>query len=200
LTSATDFLGTSALSSDGRLLVVCGAVTPDPPGKSTIVTLWDLDRDQEAFRLPSRPGASSLSTASFSLDGKLLALGFDDGRIEIWNLTTRRLRTSARVHSTGFGVDKSGMTFSPDGSILASAGHMNRLVLSFDLVDAIADQLSGNRDGEGPAELVLIDTSDGRRLRAANNYGDVEFSPDKRSVATSHEDGIVRIHDAPKTR
>jgi WD40 repeat protein len=200
LTSATDFLGTSALSSDGRLLVVCGAVTPDPPGKPTIATLWDLDRDQEAFRLPGQPGASPLATASFSIDDKLLALGFNDGGIEIWDLTTRHLRMSARAHSTGFGVDKSGMVFSPDGSILASGGSMNRLVLSFDLVDAIADQLSENRAGEGQSELVLIDTSDGRRLRTAKNYGGVEFSPDGRNVATSHEDGMIRVHEAPTSR
>jgi WD40 repeat protein len=190
------FLGLSAMSDDGRFLVVAGSVGPTAPGSSAKATIWDLDLDREAFRLPGLPGGPLPDRAAISSRSKSVALGFGDGSIEIWDLATCRLRATSREHRRGF--RPSGLTFSPDGSILASHGEFRSLTLSFGLVRAAYKHVFRNRDRSVVSELILLDSGDGRPLIHAPEFGDVVFSADGRSLATSHEDGAVRIHDVPK--
>ena len=195
---AKAFLGFPSMSDDGRFMVVQGPAYPAEPGSTTTATVWDLDEDREVCRLPGRPGASLPSRASFSPDRKSLALGFEEGSIEIWDLASQRLRATSRDHQRGF--RPSSLTFSPDGSILASHGEFRRLTLSFGLVRAVLAHVFRARDNQDVSELLLLDSRDGQPLVRARSHGDVAFSPDGRTLATSHEDGNVRIHDVPKPR
>ena len=193
----TGFLGPSALSADGRLLAVSGP-TPGAVGGSPALVVWDLDRDREVFRLPTPARAANPVRAAFSPDRKRLALGFADGSVELWDVEGRSRIWSARDHDRGFSPEA--LAFSPDGSILASTATFRGLTLSFGLVEAAFAAAFRERGRQNQDELILFDAADGRPLLHAGNYGHVVFSPDGKSLATSHEDEVVRIHDVPKGR
>ena len=59
------------------------------------------------------------STVAFRPDGKQLATGSQDGKLQIWDAVTgRELR-----HFQGHTEDIMGIAYSPDGTRLASASH-----------------------------------------------------------------------------
>jgi WD40 repeat protein len=192
------FLVSSSLSEDGRLLAIVGLTAPGSPGTLTSTTVWDVEQDREACRLPTGSGSSGPNVAAFTRDGRSLALGYQDGKIEIWDLPTRTLRVSSREHQTGYYPQM--LAFSPDGSILASTGHFGRASLSFGMAKAIYAHVFRDREHQDLEEVVLLDASGGRTLIHTEGPAIVVFSPDSRTLATAHEDGSVQIHDVPKSR
>ena len=190
---STFFLGFSALSDDGQYLVVAGVA-----GSTTRATVWDLDRDREAVRLTSSTLMPPPERAALSSRSNRVALSGADGSIEIWDLATGRLRTTSREHRRGFRT--AGLNFSPDGLILASSGEFRSLTPSFGLARTAYRHLFREPNAAPVSELILLDSDDGRPLLHESEFGVVIFSADGRSLATSHEDGAVRVHDAPRRR
>jgi hypothetical protein len=46
-----------------------------------------------------------------------------------------------------------------------------------------------------PLELVLLDTATGERHLWTGDECSLSFSPDNRTLATSHRDGAIRLRD-----
>jgi WD40 repeat protein len=77
------------------------------------VKLWNL-QGQELKTLKGH--SSSVSSVSFSPDGKTLATASWDNTVKLWNLQGQELKTL-----TGHSSSVSSVSFSPDGKTLATA-------------------------------------------------------------------------------
>ncbi|KAI0947229.1 hypothetical protein AcV7_009704 [Taiwanofungus camphoratus] len=67
-----------AFSPDSKRLAFC------VDDKAQGVRLWDIEGSVHAEQLFDGPSTSPPSSVAFSMDGKLLAAGFEDGYISIW--------------------------------------------------------------------------------------------------------------------
>jgi WD40 repeat protein len=181
-------------SLDGRRY----AFLPRGAGAVTPVTIWDLDTDREECKLPVLSAGGSILRMEFSSDRKTLALGRTDGSIELWDLTTRTLRSTLRAHSRNYWSLQ--MRFSPDGSMLVSLGRYHSPDLSIENLRMKLAEVTRDQNHYLITETIVIDTVTGRRLVHSSLEGPTIFSPDGKTLATSHDDGTVRIHDVPKRR
>ncbi|MEM7622991.1 MAG: protein kinase [Planctomycetota bacterium] len=109
---------------------------------------------------------------AFSAAGSLLATASNDGTARAWRSVTRAEQAVYRGHEPGMVL---GVDLSPDGSVVASIG--------------------GNRQ-----ELHLWDSRSGVQLAVGAGHESwvtrVLFSPNGARVATSSDDGTVRVWDA----
>ncbi|MFJ9642103.1 PQQ-binding-like beta-propeller repeat protein [Streptomyces sp. NPDC101206] len=112
------------------------------------------------------PGSGAPEAFSFSPDGRLLALGYRDGRATLWETTGGHDGASLAGHADAVFA----LAFSPDGRLLAT----------------------GSRD----ATVRLWDTATGRPVGpplagSATGIEDIAFSPDGRLLATASDDGVL---------
>jgi WD40 repeat protein/DNA-binding SARP family transcriptional activator len=139
-----------AATPDGaRLVVVNGAeVVQVAPG-----TL------QPVRRLPRKPPRTGPMAAALSPDGRMVALGAEDGTVQLLDLATGRFRGMAGRHESPIG----GVAFSADGTMLASGGGDRRVIVRDVASGQVRETFQG---GEGRfAGLRFI--PDGRMLYAA---------------------------------
>lgn len=177
--------GKKLLTLKGHTIgVVSIAFSPDgkrlASGDSdTSVKLWDPATGKELLT-PRSQGAWSLA---FSPDGKRLASATDPGSfVTVWNVNTGeeqlRLKPSAM-----FDDCFSCVTFRPDGQLLATGGF-------------------------SPAKdcglITLWDSVTAKRTRTllAHKSGicSLAFSPDGRQLASSSENGIIKLWDVSSDR
>ena len=112
-----------AFSPDGRLL----AVAVDPNGaadgfftqqRQGEVQLWEVDTRRRVGRA-IKPGAGSVLSLAFSMDGTLLATGSYFGRLDLWDVATRAHHgETMRVADDGV----LSVAFDPTGSLVAAGG------------------------------------------------------------------------------
>ncbi|MEV0592567.1 WD40 repeat domain-containing serine/threonine-protein kinase [Nonomuraea cavernae] len=107
-----------AFSPDGRRLAVNGA------GNSGVVTL----SPRSVRHRPFGPDADGVLGLAFSPDGALVATGWSDVGVDLWNAAT--LTRARRLSSAGEGFDQfQVVAFSPDGRLLAAGGPTGRIWL-----------------------------------------------------------------------
>jgi WD40 repeat protein/DNA-binding SARP family transcriptional activator len=154
-----------ALSPDGRLLASADA-------HSAIV--WDLatrsptGRPIPVTENPPLISSPDIAEVALSPDGRTLAIGDNQGRVTLWDLTsrTRWVLQAARANS---------FQFSPDGTILAVASHGGEVRLW-----EVADR------SLVPRWRLLADRADASA---------VAFTPDGRTLATGGQEGKVTLWD-----
>jgi Caspase domain/WD domain, G-beta repeat/WD40-like Beta Propeller Repeat len=100
-------IGCLALNPEGPVLAVGGADGTE--------RLYDVATGKNLMTLPGKEGNSF--AAAFSPDGKTLAVASQNGGVQWWDLTSRKL---IGPPDTGGVTD---VAFSPDGGILASGGY-----------------------------------------------------------------------------
>jgi WD40 repeat protein len=116
--------------------------------------------------MDSREKGSARSVA-FSPDGRRLAAGFTSGEIKLWDLATGEVTASGRVHANG---GDNSVAFSPDGLTLASGGN------------------------DGKVKFWMVTTGElSDTIEVGTSWiGQVVFSPDGKTLATTHLPGITR--------
>lgn len=172
----------TALAYDrlGKYLAVVGGEA----GKSGEIWLFRLENDSQ---LPSTPLASftghkdAVYAMAFSPDGKTLATAGYDRLIHLWDISLVETKSSQPITTPKLTLkDHSdtiyGLSFHPDGQLLASAG---------------ADRA-----------VKVWEIATGKRLYTLGDPTDwvycVEWSPDKKHLAAGGVDKSVRVWDADK--
>lgn len=173
-----------ALSPDGRR-VATAALKPEggvrlyevPPRSEGVSSdlsesLVRVERDPAEGRHLLRPATEGTAPGTpfsldFSPDGALLAVGFADGSIELWDVGTASLRAILDGH-----IDiVYALRFSPDGERLAS-GSNDKTVRIWDVaMGTSVATLSGHED----------------------YVYDLDFSPDGSTIASASGDGAIRL-------
>jgi WD40 repeat protein len=196
-------------------------IAREPERKGIIgPVLWDiadareLDSPMHYRSDPPSPieidNRTSVNSLAFSPDGGTLA-GSIDGSIQLWEIDSgRRFELMA-----GAGEVK-GVTFSPDGTMLASTGS-NREIRLWDVASGRAvpsfvsrkhwagDEIAFSPDGvmlvggSSEREIVMLDVPTARELRSRLTHTLAELiavSPNGTTVATRGSDQSIGLWDA----
>ena len=198
LGGVTDWVNAVAFSPDGRSLAAGSS--------DDRVLVWDLDTRALAAELPQPQPVTSLAWDS---DGRLVA-GDADGKVRTWVLPTPVLRAGGAVNSVAYGDDGRLLAVGgPDLQLwdpvtrgelaaVAAPGPAGTIVNAVTFLAGRATLAAGYSDGD----LQLWKVAHGRRLVRlsqpvrASAKGLVEFtafSPRSRLLATSGDDGAVRL-------
>ena len=145
-----------AATPDGtRLVVVNGAeVVQVAPG-----TL------QPVRRLPRKPPRTGPMAAALSPDGRTVALGAEDGTVQLLDLATGRFRGTTGRHQSPIG----GAAFSADGTMLATGGGDRRVIVRDVASGQVRETFQG---GEG-------------------RFADLQFSPDGRTLYAAATRSVI---------
>jgi WD40 repeat protein len=132
-------------------------------GHRGVVRLWDIatNREVAVLKYPTWPGF-----VRFSNDGQAL-LVLKVGGVEIWDLTANHERIVVGAHAGG----TPGVTFSPDGKFLATAGKDRRVRIWDPATGVLKHELPGF---SGEVETVAF-SSDGKLLATCAHGGDIRF-------------------------
>ena len=187
-----------SFSSDGTTLV--------SGSNDGTVRLWDIQTRNTAIL----SGHLAFISMAFSLDGTTLAAGARR-EIKLWDVTTRRYIATLEGHTNWV----QSVSFSPDGSILASGawdntvklwdiatrtniatleGHTNRITsVSFSPDGAILASGAGDNTVKlwDIATRTNIATLEGH----TNRVRSVSFSPDGAILASGADDNTVKLWD-----
>ena len=191
----------AALPAGNRFLTASGDAT---------ARLWDLDDGD-----PVMPADDRVLAVAFDRAGSRLAVGSADGGVSVWDPATCRRR--ARKDLAAGRVN--GVSFSPDGLLLAAACD-DGVVLLEHAADSLAEvaRLEG-AEAHGDRVHAAVFAADGGRLLTASadrtaREWDIRtrqevarfrhprrvfgaaYSTDGARVATACEDGVVRLFPA----
>jgi WD40 repeat protein len=137
-----------------------------PSSEAGIVRVWDPLVNQEIVVLP-HPGRPH--SVAFSKSGKVFVLA-DEGSVCIRKLPS----TEEKLVLPGHTGNVTRLAFSPEGGLLASAGHDRRVIIWNPATGQAVKELTGFR----------------------NQVQSVAFSPRGRLLAAGAWDGAIRIWDA----
>jgi WD40 repeat protein len=217
-------------SPDGRTLASGGGIGDD---KHT-VALWDVrsGRLRGEPLLGHGPGLSvsidqGITGLTFSPDGRTLASGGDDGKVLLWDVTSRRLRGLPLL---GHDLGVRSLAFSPNGTALASGGEDSTIAL-WDLrgqqrlsrpiagsgrpaslafsPDGVTVTAGGDVDpfdsqSVTPKSVIRWDVRTRQQVDAtidvSHKVVSLALAPDGRTLATGDPDGGILLRDATTGR
>ena len=178
-----------SFSPDGRLLAssVHQFSSPTSPFRLEI-KLWDVSRGvQHVATINDNSHKNSVVSLVFSSDGRLLASLDYDGLVGLWDVSrgARVATISAHEGPSDLGLGEP-LSFSSDGSLLASAGS------SWSGVRYDPDD---GDEGEETTEVKLWDVSTGQSIATLAGSSPVSFSPKGRLLASVSANKIKWVYE-----
>jgi WD40 repeat protein len=193
--------------ADSRRVVV------DSATNRKAVDIWGVGGRRERTLRADAPDKSPNGALDVSRDGRLLAMGYDDGRVGIWDARTWSKLTVLRGHSQPVLA----LAFSPDGQLLATASADTTVrlwptdfssepaILTGDAggVYALAFAPDGNTLAVGTVDGVLKfwNVRARREVATLKAHGSIvssiAFSPNGRMLATIGVDQTMRLWHGP---
>jgi WD40 repeat protein len=173
--------GIIAIESDHPLAVAYSprATVVAATGFGGGVKLWEA-RTGALLRTIPGPNKKTCRALAFSPDGKLLAVGCEDGLVYLWNVGTGDSKAVFAGHIGGV----TAVAFAADGATLASAARNHEIK---------DNRATGRTDGE----IRLWDVPEGRAKQVWKlDQGDapsLAFSPDGKMLASA--EGPVRLRE-----
>ncbi len=153
-----DVTGSAALSADNESL----AIVSEQLG---LIRIWSVSAKRDVAVLADA-NVTGDTQVVFSGDGKRLVAG-GPRNVRIWNLAGEGEKLTPSGHTGGV----SGLAFSPDGTLLASAGKDHTVKLWNPLTGDLIHTLD---DFHGPAQTAAF-SPDGRMLVTGDWSGAVQF-------------------------
>jgi WD40 repeat protein len=153
------------------------------------IKLVDVKTGSVVRELSRDPGITPVNRGmlAFSPDGKMIAVGTTNGKMELWDSESGR-KLPSLVHEQAMAVTQ--IVFSPDGRLIASAD---------------VGRTGSPRPGDArhsPTDYVttvrIWDVANARELRTVPTEGGVtalRFSPDGKLLAIGGGDTIIRLWD-----
>ena len=134
------------------------------------INLWDSITGEHKKTFDMHPDCTVMG-ATFSLDGKTVAIGSDNGTIYLHDLNTGELKMALTRHKNH--VDN--LTFSPDGKTIATASYHSEIIHLWDA---------------NTGEHMLTLTAPNMQYVQG-----LAFSPDGKTLASGSGDGTIRFWD-----
>jgi WD40 repeat protein len=156
LTGHTDRAKALAFGPDGLLATA---------SRDKAVRLWDIETRQCVGVMVA---PVPLESVDFSFDGRAIATSGVD-HVQLWDVESRALLKDGGQEREF----QRAPTFSPDGTVVATAGRDGRVAIRD------ARDLTILRSLQGPRDELL----------------DLAFSPDGRSIAAAGKSGVIRLWD-----
>lgn len=186
-------LGMALSQQNDKLFILVGGM----------VKVFDLETYKSSASYPTSGGANSIAV---SPDGKLLALGISDNKVQIISAEDGHVISNFRSYYGGWSV-----AFSPDSSIVA--GGTSQGVLMWEVETGTWMGLEGEQassiksltfsnDGKmlaggGKGIIYVWNVPEGSlRFQATGDFGDVyslDFSPDNLMLVSGSENGAVQL-------
>jgi WD40 repeat protein len=153
-----------------------------------IVSLWDVTdvaRTGEVTRLFKRPIETEILDLAFSPASPVLAAAGDDGKLRVWGLDDPEKPDGIKVkHPGGAKQSVETVAFSPDGTLLASGGQSQQVVL-----------WKVGRRGSRPTVTLTPGT-----LAQTQTIFSLAFSPDGEILAAGDGDGRTCLYEVEGRR
>jgi WD40 repeat protein len=182
---------------------------PKPTTSPTTGTQPVATRLSSDWVFTTLPAQAKVFTVAFSPDGRFLASGTEDGKIQLWDLTAGK-SSAINAHSK----EVNAIVFSPDGTKLASSAsdgvkiwnlqqgslsHFKNLANASLKVRSIAFSPNGQTIATGTAEgqIKLWQVNTGKELPGLSGHkGQVSvltYSPDGRTIVSGGIDNTIKI-------